>query len=89
VILDKLKLTHQSFCPLLYSKSTRYKTIHEAPCDFVPPGVLRNEIQKLNEALMFNSTTFERIKAEKNEVAAKAEQHSEVQRSVDGKLDKW
>ena len=27
VTLDKLKLTHQSFCPLLYSTSTRYKTI--------------------------------------------------------------
>ncbi len=27
VALDKLKLTHQSFCPLLYSTSTRYKTI--------------------------------------------------------------
>ena len=27
VTLDKLKLTHQLFCPLLYSTSTRYKTI--------------------------------------------------------------
>jgi hypothetical protein len=40
-------------------------TAHEALCDFIPSGVLRNEIQKLNEALMVNSTNFERMKAEK------------------------
>jgi hypothetical protein len=40
-------------------------TSHEALCDFVPPGVLRNEIQKLNEALLANSTNFDRMKAEK------------------------
>jgi hypothetical protein len=40
-------------------------TDHEALCDFVPPGVLRAEIHKLNEELMAISTNFERMKAEK------------------------
>ena len=45
-----------------------FVTAHDALCDFVPPAVLRNEIQKLNEALLANSTNFERMKAEKTKL---------------------